>query len=286
MSEIKFTNDINPSSLSGTTIVIDGSVIKNETDFLNTIWQALKFPVIAQKNWNSYLDWVKDLSWFKSNTVNLVIQNFGSFLSESLATKKRFIDDMNNIVIPYWKNETINISNEECAVSFNVYCIESVSTFVNTQKLIGNIQRSMLNGKKIPHNVSQPVIRKEDGKYYIASFVFFYTEKELGKGMINRPTMWALSDLETGKIIKRYYTKDKEFSDAPYGNNYSLAINLSCKNVQAYYADTFRLFDEIRKEIINTGNLDKEKYNIYLNRVKSYIPESYKRFFTDLSVNF
>ena len=41
-----------------------------------------------------------------------------------------------------------------------------------------NIQNSILNGVKIPHSTSQPLIFGENGKYYLAVFVFFLTDKE------------------------------------------------------------------------------------------------------------
>jgi len=83
-----------------------------------------------------------------------------------------------------------------------------------------NIQSKVLNGSKTPHSTSYPVIYKENGKYYLAVFVFFYSREDIEAGAVERPTMWALADIETGEIIEERLTKDKEFSDASYDVNY------------------------------------------------------------------
>ncbi len=77
-----------------------------------------------------------------------------------------------------------------------------------------NLQRTILNGVKISHSVSQPVLRQEAGKWYLASFIFFYNREDIQTGMVNRPTVWALADLETGQLIREMQTKEQEFSEA------------------------------------------------------------------------
>ena len=59
-----------------------------------------------------------------------------------------------------------------------------------------NIQNSILNGVKIPHSTSQPLIFGENGKYYLAVFVFFFSREDIEKGLVERPTMWAVADIE------------------------------------------------------------------------------------------
>ena len=45
-----------------------------------------------------------------------------------------------------------------------------------------NIQNFILNGVKIPHSTSQPLIFRENEKYYLAGFVFFFSREDIEKG--------------------------------------------------------------------------------------------------------
>lgn len=81
------------------------------------------------------------------------------------------------------------------------------------------IRRNILGGAKIPHSTSQPVIFCENNKYYLAVFVFFYTREDIQSGMIGRPAVWAIADMETGEIINEYRCREKDFSDADFEKN-------------------------------------------------------------------
>lgn len=50
--------------------------------------------------------------------------------------------------------------------------------------------------------------------FYLAVFTFFYSHEDIDAGLVERPTMWAIADIETGEIIEERLTKDKDFSDA------------------------------------------------------------------------
>ena len=60
------------------------------------------------------------------------------------------------------------------------------------------IQHNILNGVKIPHSVSQPVIVKSKNQYCLGVFVFFYSKEDIENGAVDRPTVWAIADVETG----------------------------------------------------------------------------------------
>lgn len=148
------------------------------------------------------------------------------------------------------------------------------------------IKNTILGGVKVPHGASQPVIYQDpaDGRYYLAAFVFFFSGEDIRKGMVSRPSLWAIYDLETGDLIQRFSTKDKEFSDAPYNVKYDIHADGAYDTSAAYYNAAYDILDQVREKIISEGTLDRQLYDDYLRRVAFNIPESYQRFFYDLSV--
>lgn len=146
------------------------------------------------------------------------------------------------------------------------------------------IQVSVLNGVKTPHSTSYPVIYNENGKYYLAVFVFFYSREDIEAGAVKRPTMWAIADIETGEIIEERFTKDKDFSDASYDKKYSIRADAQYDTSKKYYDEAFAILDSCRSKIINTGKFDPGEYKFYLDRIIANIPKEYQRFYQDLSV--
>ena len=147
-----------------------------------------------------------------------------------------------------------------------------------------NIQRQVLDGSKIPHSTSYPVIYKENGKYYLAVFVFFYSREDIEAGAVNRPSLWALADIETGEIVEERETKDKDFSDASYDVKYSVRADAQYDTSKQYYDEAFAILDSCRSKIINTGKFYQGEYKFYLDKIVANIPKEYQRFYYDLSV--
>lgn len=148
------------------------------------------------------------------------------------------------------------------------------------------IKNTILDGEKVPHGTSQPVIYQDpaDKKYYLAAFVFFFSQDDIRKGMISRPSLWAIYDIDNGDMIRRFYTKDKEFSDAPYNVKYDIHADAKYDTSVSYYNEAYHILDQVREKIISEGKLDRKLYDDYLRRVASNNPKSYQRFFYDLSV--
>ena len=63
------------------------------------------------------------------------------------------------------------------------------------------IQKNVLDGAKIPHSTSYPVIRNEGGKYYLAVFTFFYSRENIEAGSVKRPTVWAIADIAASRTV-------------------------------------------------------------------------------------
>lgn len=155
---------------------------------------------------------------------------------------------------------------------------------ISAKQVNANIQKTILNGEKISHSTSYPVIAKEKGKYYLAVFVFFFTKEDIEKAKVNRPTIWALADINTGEIIEERQTKDIDFSDASYDIKYDVKTDAQYDTSKKYYDEAFAILDSCRSKILNDGKFYKEEYQYYLNKIVANIPKEYQRFYYDLSV--
>lgn len=147
-----------------------------------------------------------------------------------------------------------------------------------------SMQKMILNGVKTPHSMSYPVLYSENDKFYLAVFVFFYSREDIEAAAVERPTMWALADIETGEIVEERETKDKDFSDASYDVRYSVRVDAQYDTSKQYYDEAFAILDSCRSKIINTGKFYPGEYKFYLDKIVANIPKEYQRFYYDLSV--
>src|SRR5574344_805663 len=111
--------------------------------------------------------------------------------------------------------------------------IEDIMKYVND---------NILDGIKVPHIVSNPVIHKEGNIYSLAVFVTFYTRADYSNRVLDRPTVWALIDIEDGSTIEKRSSKKIDFSDASYNMKYSIRTEDGmpfCS--EKYYAEAFAI---------------------------------------------
>lgn len=155
---------------------------------------------------------------------------------------------------------------------------------LKTSEIDKSIRKNILNGIKIPHVTSYPVIHQENGNYYLAAFVFFFNRKDVETKTFNRPTLWAIANIENGKIIETRQTKDNDFSDAPYDKKYSITPSPEYDTSEQYYRDIFTMLDSIRKSIIKNNELHQDEYQSYLNLLLAKTPKNYRRFYEELSI--
>lgn len=184
--------------------------------------------------------------------------------------------------------EQYSLSDDDCKnFRRGSYCSmqEVENAFIdNSASIFLKLDREILDGRKIPHSMSRPVIRKEGEQYYLAVFVFYYNRTDVESGAVNRPTLWAIADIKTGTIVEMHDTKNKDFSDAPYGVKYNIRSNEQYDTSKSYYEKAFAILDSVREKIIKEGVFDKEAYRKYLDMILKNIPEAYQRFYTDLSL--
>ncbi len=143
----------------------------------------------------------------------------------------------------------------------------------------------VFNGAKIPHNVSNPVICEEDGKYYIGYYGFTYTKENLVSKNHQRPSKWILVDIKTGELYKRYDCKENDFSKQPFDVLYSLDDPNLRKPDPAYFKSMEYFMDIVRASIISGGPIDMANYKAYLSRLYLITPVRYRIFYKELSIN-
>lgn len=139
-----------------------------------------------------------------------------------------------------------------------------------------------LGGRKIPHGLSNPVLRSRDGKLYLAFFVYTFTRQELQSGAISRPVSWMLADLETGRLIEEIPCSREDFSRASREEKYATQ-NPNGKAAADFYEQTYGMLDRLRQAYLKNGVLDQNSYESYLNRMLQAVPPSYHRFYRELS---
>ena len=148
--------------------------------------------------------------------------------------------------------------------------------------IIRELGRVILDGAKVPHILSNPVMRKENGKWYIAFFVTFYNKWNWDKLKMPRPSYWALVDVETGELIKRYDCKEKDFSSASFDELIDIGDYNQERRSREYEDDFFRKFDNLRNAcILNDDNIDR-LYGLYLGKLLEVIPENYQKIYFEL----
>lgn len=150
-----------------------------------------------------------------------------------------------------------------------------------------NLIYSIIYFEKIKQNrasiISQPTITKVAGRYYISMFVTPYTKDDIQSGVLDRPKSWLLLDIEDGKLLGEYDCATIDFSHAEHNKKYEVRSDSNYDTSSAYYDGAFHILDSVRRKIIETGKFYELEYKSYLNLILTNIPETYRRFYNDLS---
>ena len=224
--------------------------------------------------------------------INFDIKTLTDNLSEAIEKNREILKNTKDLFsLPIHSNlyNLLVEMDEECFIKNKVHLFHQSdnpiieNTFVPTKEVVNIINKDILNGSLTPHGVSKPVLFKEDDKLYIAVFLFFFPWEGFKQGLISRPAKWALSDILTGKIVAAYYSKEKEFSDAPYEEKYNVCLNGKNNVSEGYYEKAYSLLDKVRKHYLESGEVLKDCYNEYLKMILDSIPDDIQRFYIDLN---
>lgn len=140
-----------------------------------------------------------------------------------------------------------------------------------------------LGGVKVPHSISNPVIRKlDDGKYAIALFVFTFTKEQIKSGKANRPLEWLLLNPTNGELIERVSCNNKDFSDDK-SECVELRASDNTKYSNEYAAITISIFDTMIKKYIEKNEFDKQLNDVYMYMMTKMVSVGLKSFYRDLN---
>lgn len=152
----------------------------------------------------------------------------------------------------------------------------------DTKTIVAKLNAAALGGAKIPHCVSNPVIRTDDKGSYIAAFIYTYGKQNLQTNTMPRPIHWIIADIETGNVIKEFDCKEKDFSTACFDELFDLNDPSVKRPTRDDFAWFYSLFDSLRDAYISgkeVSELEKE----YMNCIFEITPLSYRRFYRELS---
>ncbi|MGF6907418.1 barstar family protein [Fusobacterium sp. PH5-44] len=88
----------------------DGKKIQNWEDYIKAIGDAFNFPKFSRyPTYDGYIDWMKDLSWIKYDTILLIINNYNDFMKNNEKEKINFFEMIEWILLR--RNERIGKKN-------------------------------------------------------------------------------------------------------------------------------------------------------------------------------
>ena len=148
---------------------------------------------------------------------------------------------------------------------------------------MNNIDQKIFGGAKIPHRISDPVFRYYDGKYYVAAFGYAVTRSDMTENVYQRPSSWALADIETGEVRYAWLCSKKDFSAAENNVKYSMNdSSLSAPSEEEILA-ILEKFEQCRKLYVLGSSefvLLAKQYN---ESIIAITPKDFKQFYQDLA---
>jgi hypothetical protein len=159
-----------------------------------------------------------------------------------------------------------------------------MENFISTTIIINKIASQALEGRKIPHRISEPVIRKHEGIYVLAFFISFYTKENVQNKTSKRPAIWLTADIKCGEIINRYNCSLFDFCKESFDTVYSVKVDTSIVINKEYYEKQYLLLDKIREKIVLDNVVDTKLNTEYMERILNIVPDEYRIFYTELNV--
>ncbi|MCD8361673.1 MAG: hypothetical protein LUC98_01720 [Lachnospiraceae bacterium] len=155
---------------------------------------------------------------------------------------------------------------------------------IKLEELNAKAEEYAFGGAIIPHEISGPVIRMEDGNCVVAYFCYGYTYQDIQKMELRRPSEWLLLDPSTGELIAENYCQEKDFSSESFNSRYSMEDESRVDADDEWLDEMDQLFEQVRTDLVKNGGFDGETYRRYLEKLLSITPESYRVFYRELSI--
>lgn len=154
---------------------------------------------------------------------------------------------------------------------------------VPSLRVFEKVSAQALQGKKLPHGVSNPVLRREDGTLYLAFFVYLYQKRHLDERRLPRPSGWLLADLASGEIVKRFSCAERDFSSQPQDALYSVDYPDKPAYTREQFAELYGKLDRARAACAGADGAGAQEYAAYFEAMLELVPPAYRVFYQDLS---
>lgn len=206
---IVFSDQI-PKAVEGHIVILNGKELTTSESFLKEIWTALDFPLepIQGQNWDAYLDWMRDLSWYQEKTVTIVIENYREFLCKEPEAKKTFLEDFEKAIISFWKEcaDTVFSDPLDWKTVHLILSDERVKDLgvIPVSRIMNGIDKELHQGRKSAHCYSIPLLTENNGEVRLACFEIALNGYLVKEGVCKEPYRYILADAEKGQLIQTF----------------------------------------------------------------------------------
>lgn len=143
--------------------------------------------------------------------------------------------------------------------------------------------RAAMEGRKVPHNLSNPVLRRTDEGVFLAYFVHLYQKADLDSGMLPRPSWWLLADMKTGAVVRRISCAEEDFSSLAADARLSAAAPERAAMTAEAFQALYRRLDDVRRDCLRSGTVNAQAYDAYLAEMLKSVPPAWRRCYEELS---
>ncbi|MBC2250452.1 barstar family protein [Listeria cossartiae subsp. cayugensis] len=101
---------------------IQGNNIQTKKIFLELM--AEKFLLPDSIGWDSFTDWMTDLSWIDNPCFCIIIKDYTDFLKKDTESKEIVMEIFKEDILPFWENGVTQTVVEGKPRSFKVYLVK------------------------------------------------------------------------------------------------------------------------------------------------------------------
>jgi len=110
-------------------VTIDGREVPSCRDFTEVMARNFHFPIQEYEfergvGYNTYLDWIRDLSWLDYAGFVIIIEHFADFMSRNSDNRNMVLMDFEDRVFPWWQTSMPWYAYQGKTKPFNVYIVD------------------------------------------------------------------------------------------------------------------------------------------------------------------
>ncbi|CRH23582.1 barstar family protein [Carnobacterium maltaromaticum] len=101
---------------------IQGDDIQTKNEFLISMTEHFMLP--DSLGWDSFTDWMTDLSWINNKCFCIIINNYADFLKEDSESKEIVLEIFEEDILPFWEKDVTKVVVNGQVCPFNVYLVD------------------------------------------------------------------------------------------------------------------------------------------------------------------